>query len=277
MPHVSQPLAQQKKMSHRRSELQDSPYTWYWPFQVVLFYACLLVLGLTLLTGSLLCVVLNGLLSRDPGVRVGRWLIGMSFRSFLALAEMLGLMRLDLKALDALNAEQGLVIAPNHPSMLDALLIISRLPQTCCIMKAELWDNIFLGAGARLAGYIRNDSIKSMIRLSAAELQAGGKLLMFPEGTRTVRQPVNRLKGGIVLIAQTVQSPIQTIILQTNSPYLSKSWHLLKAPSFPLVYRARLGRRFEAKKEIRQTLDAMQHYYENELGQSATPAKNDAA
>lgn len=253
-------------MIHGRSGLASSTQAGYWLFQVPLFYACLLLLGLILLTGSLLSVVLDRLLPRDAGRHLGRWMISRSFRAFMTLCTVLGLMRLDLKALDVLNDERGLVIAPNHPSMLDALLIVSRLPQTCCIMKSDLWDNIFLGAGARLARYIRNDSVKRMIRLAAADLRAGGKLLMFPEGTRTVRLPVNPLKGGVALIAQTVQAPIQTVILETNSAYLSKGWPLFRPPAFPLVYRARLGQRFEAPQEVQQTLDTMQHYYENELG-----------
>jgi 1-acyl-sn-glycerol-3-phosphate acyltransferase len=264
-------------MMNCRSELQASRYTWYWPFQALVFYASLLLLGLTMLIGSVLCVVLAWVLPRPTGSRLGRWLISMLFRAYLGSLCAVGLMRLDLKALDQLNAEQGLVIAPNHPTMLDALLIVSRLPQTCCIMKAELWDNIFLGAGARLAGYIRNDSMSSMIRLSAIELESGGNLLMFPEGTRTVHPPVNPLKGGITLIAKIVQAPIQTVILETNTPYLSKNWHLLKAPPFPMLHRARLGRRFEAVRKVRQTLDSMQHYYENELGPIAVPAGHDVA
>jgi 1-acyl-sn-glycerol-3-phosphate acyltransferase len=211
------------------------------------------------------------------GVRLGRWLIGMLFRVYLGLLCTLRLMRLDLKALDSLSDEQCLVIAPNHPTMLDALLVVSRLPQTCCIMKAELWDNIFLGAGARLAGYIRNDSMTSMIRLSAAELRSGSRLLMFPEGTRTEHPPVNPLKGGIAMIAKTVRAPIQTVIIETNTPYLSKRWHLLKAPPFPMVHRARIGHRFDASGKVQQTLDSMQHYYEKELGPCAASAGHDAS
>jgi 1-acyl-sn-glycerol-3-phosphate acyltransferase len=202
-------------------------------------------------------------------------LISWIFRSFLAFASGLGLMRLDLAALDALNDEQGLLIAPNHPSMLDVVLVVSRIRQTCCIMKSDLWDNIFLGAGARLARYIRNDSVRGMVRLAAAELHAGGKLLMFPEGTRTVRAPVNPLKGGVALIAQSVHAPIQTVILETNSPYLSKSWPLFKVPSFPLVYRARLGPRFDASQEAHQTLSTLQHYYESELGRNNSQSRHD--
>jgi 1-acyl-sn-glycerol-3-phosphate acyltransferase len=35
--------------------------------------------------------------------------------------------------------------------MLDALLLVARLPRSACIMKAALMRNPFLGAGARLA------------------------------------------------------------------------------------------------------------------------------
>lgn len=259
-----------------RSDLPASPHTWYWTFQVPLFYACLLLLGVMLLSGSVLCFILGWLLPREIGMRWGRRLICMTFRSFLSVASGVGLMRLDLDALDALNEEQGgLVIAPNHPSMLDVVLVVSRVRQATCIMKSDLWDNIFLGAGARLARYIRNDSVKSMVRLAAAELQAGGKLVMFPEGTRTVRSPVNRLKGGVALIAQCVQVPIQTVILETNSAYLSKSWPLLKVPTFPLVYRARLGQRFEAPQEAQLTLSTLQKYYESELGRSSLQSRHD--
>jgi 1-acyl-sn-glycerol-3-phosphate acyltransferase len=258
-----------------RSELHASPHTWYWTFQVPLFYACLLSLGGVFLLGSGVCLLLGWLLPRATGVRIGRRLISVTFRGFLAVVSGLGLMRLDLDALDALNDEQGLVIAPNHPSMLDAVLVVSRIRQACCIMKSDLWDNIFLGAGARLARYIPNDSVKSMVRLAAAELQAGGKLVMFPEGTRTVRVPVNPLKGGIALIAHSVQVPIQTVILETNSPYLSKGWPLFKVPTFPLVYRARLGLRIDAPKEVQQTLSTMQDYYEHELGQSGPQPRHD--
>jgi 1-acyl-sn-glycerol-3-phosphate acyltransferase len=265
-----------KRMVDCRSDLPVSPHTWYWTFQVPLFYGCLLLLGLMLLSGSAVCFLLVWVLPKAIGMRWGRHLISLTFRSFLAVASGLGLMRLDLSALDALNDEQGLLIAPNHPSMLDVVLVVSRIRQASCIMKSDLWDNIFLGAGARLARYIRNDSVKNMVRLAAAELQAGGKLLMFPEGTRTVRAPVNPLKGGVTLIAQCVQAPIQTVILETNSSYLSKTWPLLRVPAFPMVYRARLGQRFEAPQKAQQTLSTLQNYYESELGRNSLKPRHDS-
>lgn len=216
--------------------------------------------------------MLSLLLPRRHRREIGRALISGCFRTFFAVASALRLMRLDLRALDALNAESGLIIAPNHPSMLDALLITSRIRHTGCIMKARLWRNPFLGSGARLAGYVRNDSIGSMIRRAAVDLKSGGKLLMFPEGTRTTRWPVDPLKGGIAVIAQRARVPIQTVLIETDSPYLTKGWPIWKMPPLPLDYRATLGPRFAVARSPSgsgETLAAMQDFFDEALSGSA--------
>ena len=111
-------------------------------------------------------------------------------------------------------------------------------------MKAKIWDNPVLGGGARLAGYIRNDSPRGMVRQAASELRAGHCLLVFPEGTRTRSRPVNRFKGGFALIAKRAGAPVQTVFIETDSPFLGKGWPAFKRPRFPVVYRVRLGERF---------------------------------
>jgi hypothetical protein len=52
--------------------------------------------------------------------------------------------------------------------MFDAMVVVARLPRGACVMKAELLRNIILGGGARLAGYIRNDSGRGMVRDSSS-------------------------------------------------------------------------------------------------------------
>ena len=66
--------------------------------------------------------------------------------------------------------------------MLDALIVVARLPRGVCIMKAELLRNIFLGAGARLARYIRNDSGRRMVRDAVTSLKEGGAARALPGG-----------------------------------------------------------------------------------------------
>ncbi|ODV14111.1 MAG: acyltransferase [Thiobacillus sp. SCN 64-317] len=205
----------------------------------------LVLLGTISLTWSALAVPLHYVLPRRWARLLGRRSVTTLFRLYLGALDLIGACRFDLRELDTLRNEGPLIIAPNHPCLLDAVMVISRLPNTACIMKADIVDNIFLGAGARLAGYIRNDARLSMIRQAVAELRNGSHLLLFPEGTRTTRWPVNACKGTAALIARRARVPIQTVFIETDSPYLSKGWPLFRCPAMPITYRIRLGRRFD--------------------------------
>jgi len=172
---------------------------------------------------------------------------------------------LDLQDLDKLNNEEGIIIAPNHPSMIDVFLVLSRIKNASCLMKASLWNNILLGSGAKLAGYVNNDSTTKMIRGSINELQSGNNLLIFPEGTRTVNSPVNRLMVGIGHISAKARAPVQTVILQTDSLYLSKHWPVWKVPPFPVQFKATVGKRFEPTTQATEMVTLLQNYYDSTL------------
>ena len=229
------------------------------------FYGLLVVFGVSCLLWSLPAAVLYPLLPRKLGARLGQFMIMAGFRYFIEVMKLTRIIRCDLGALDALRRETSIIIAPNHPSLLDAVLVISRLPQVACIMKSKIWDNLFLGGSARLAGYIRNDNPVNMIKLAVQEVRAGHQLLVFPEGTRTVQKPVNQFKGGFALIAKKAAAPVQTVFIETNSPFLGKGWPFFKKPAFPLVYRARLGRRFEVGDDVQAFMDKLERYYGEEL------------
>jgi 1-acyl-sn-glycerol-3-phosphate acyltransferase len=224
-------------------------------------------LGLVSLVWNLVAPLLSPFLPRRTRERVGRSAISWIYRSGWATAERLGMMEVDSSALDALRDEPGgLIIAGNHPAMYDAMVVVARLPRGACVMKAELLRNVFLGGGARLAGYIRNDSGRGMVREAVACLKDGGQLVLFPEGTRTVRSPINPFKPGITLIAHLAKVPIQTVIIESDSPYLRKGWPLLRPPPAPVVIRVRLGRRFEPQADHRNLLRAVEQYFARELG-----------
>ena len=235
------------------------------PYEYIVLYGGLLLFAIVCLAWSLPAALLYPLLPRRVAVPLGQFAIMAGWRFYLCVLQLTGIVRLDLSALDSLRDERGLIIAPNHPSLIDVVLLASRLPHVTCIMKAEIWDNILLGGGARLARYIRNDSRVNMVRLAAQRLEAGGQLLIFPEGTRTVSPPVNEFKGGFGLIAKKAGCPVQTVFIETESPFLGKGWPLLRKPPFPLAYRARLGRRFDAPGDVRRFVTELERYYRQEL------------
>jgi 1-acyl-sn-glycerol-3-phosphate acyltransferase len=234
-------------------------------YEYLVFYAALAYFGTVGIAFTCLCALLAPLLPRRAGERVGRDMIGALFRSYLAMLKASGLVKLDLDALDALRGESGIVIAPNHPSLFDAVLVISCVPRVGCIMKAPIWDNPVLGGGARLSGYVRSDAPRAMVRLGAAALRRGEPLLVFPEGTRTRGGCVNRFKGGFALIAKHAQAPIQTVFIDTNSAFLGKGWPLLRKPGMPVMFRARLGRRFRVEGDVHRFVSRLEDYYREEL------------
>ncbi len=242
-------------------------------FLAVPLYALLLLLGVISLMWNLVAMLLQPVLPTRLARPLGRATIALAYRWFWGVSSVLGMMRVDADCLDALRDERGVIFVANHPTMLDALLLVARLPRSACIMKADLMRNIFLGAGARLAHYIRNDSARTMVRLAVDDLRAGGQLVLFPEGTRTIKPPVNDFRPGVTLIAKLANAPIQTVFIDTDSPYLGKGWPLWKVPPLPIVFKLRLGQRFAPAQDSNALLLQLEQYFRHNMEQRAIEAQ----
>lgn len=210
-------------------------------YQVLAFYGLLAIFAASAVTWGLVAAVLLLVLPRRVGRSAGQILIMAGFRHVVALMRASGIMRCDLTALDALRDKGPLIIAPNHPTQLDVMLVVSRLPRVVCTAKARLLRNPLFGASARLAGYVRNDAPVHLVREAVRQLREGRQLLIFPEGTRSEGPGVDRFKEGFALIAQQAGVPVQTVFIETDSRFLAKGWPWRRMPDFPLTYRVRLG------------------------------------
>lgn len=232
-----------------------------------LFWAILANLAISCIGWSLPALPLNSLLPKHLRARVGQFTAMFWCRYFVWSMNVSGRVRCDLTELDALREEQHLLIVSNHPSLLDALLIISRLPHIACIAKASLWNNLFFGAGIRLAGYIRNDAPRQLLRESAGILAAPDRqMLIFPEGTRSAsRDRLSPFRPGFAAIARRAGADVQTILIESNTAYLSKTWKIFRRPEFPLIYRIRLGRRFTVSGSPQDFTRSLECYFREEL------------
>ena len=209
--------------------------------------------------------LLYPLLPRRAGQRLGRLVIMWSFRHYLLLLTLLCGCRFDLRALDALRRERGLIVAANHPSLLDAVILVSRLPDAVCVMKASLLDNLLFGAAARLARYVRNDGAHQLIRNGSQSLAEGAQVVLFPEGSRTTCFPLDPLGRSLGLLARRAQAPVQAVLLEYSTPYLGKHWPLGRPPVLPLTCTARLGRRFAAPEDHQAFTAELERYLRAEL------------
>ena len=221
---------------------------------------------------SLLALVMRAALPVEISQRWGRQFVSATFRAYLRFLAIIGACRFDLTELDGLRDSPPVIVAPNHPCLLDAILVLSRLPGAGCIMKAELVNNIFFGAGARLLGYTRNTPLRSMVQLAIADLHAGNHLLLFPEGTRTTRFPVGRMQGTTGLISKYANVPVQTVFIETNSGFLGKSWSIFRVPAMPVTYRVRIGKRFSPPEDTAAFTRELEQYFQTELAHAQLPA-----
>lgn len=239
----------------------------------VAFEAIAMVVGLGSL--ALICLgwlpfalLFNRILPQRWGTWAGRGFACYGFRFYLGILRWLCACRFDLTELDRLRDQGPLIIAANHPSLLDAVLILSRLPNAVCVMKASLMDNLLFGAAARLARYIRNDAPLEVVLNSRDALHAGAQLVIFPEGTRTTQFPLDPCSPSIGLIASRARVPVQTVLIEFSTPYLGKGWPLFRRPTLPLHCSARLGRRFDPPTNIMAFTQELEAYFRSEFGQN---------
>jgi 1-acyl-sn-glycerol-3-phosphate acyltransferase len=111
----------------------------------------------------------------------------------------------------------GTVYIANHPSLLDATILLARLPDAVCIFKPALMRNPAIGTAAIMADYSAGHTGLDLVRDVADKILAGQSLLIFPEGTRTAPDArLEPLKPGFALIASRAQAPVQLIVIRAS-------------------------------------------------------------
>lgn len=244
------------------------PWWGQWPktlYEYLVYYGGLLLFAVMCLGWSLVALPLVIILPKRYARYLGRLMIMGGFRAYLRFIELSGIVRYDLQQIDLLRKEKSLILAPNHPSLIDVVLIISRLPNVVCIIKSSLWQQLIFSGSVRMAGYIRNISQARLINEAKRDIESGGQLLVFPEGTRTLGNQLAPFKGGFALIAKRAQAPVQTLFIEINHPFLSKGRSLLRKPEFPLRFHVRLGERFMPPSDVRPFIASLQQYCHHEV------------
>ncbi len=161
-------------------------------------------------------------------------LIHYAFRTFIFLLSGFGLMSFRFIGIDKLKQDKGCLFIANHPTLIDYVAIVSKLPTCDNIVKNSLWQNKYVRNVISSAGYIPNIDPEQTFDAIKSTLQKGNNLLMFPEGTRTVPgQPIS-LKRGAAQIAIRANAPIRIIHLscQPNTLAKNEKWYKI-APVKP--------------------------------------------
>ncbi|MDZ4288348.1 MAG: lysophospholipid acyltransferase family protein [Prosthecobacter sp.] len=191
-----------------------------------------------------LCVLLPVIFRSRRSKAVGQGALQRTFRGFVKLLKWFGIVECSYVGFEKLRAQTGsLILAPNHPALWDAVFVLAEVDPAACVLKASLMRNPILLGGATAAGFIPNVPVHRMLRLCIKVLRDNGRLLFFPEGTRTRREQgcVNDFLGGLAVIAKNSEAPVWPIFVQTDSPYLRKGWPLWRLPPAKVHIRMTVG------------------------------------
>jgi 1-acyl-sn-glycerol-3-phosphate acyltransferase len=141
-------------------------------------------------------------------------------------------------------ARGGLIVAANHPSLVDITCLLARLPSAICIFKPAIRRNPVLGAAARRAGYLANDAGHEGLRRVAEKVASGHTLVVFPEGTRTPPGAVlGPLRAGFTVIARRADVPVQLVHISLSRPVLGKAHPWWKPQPLPSRAEVTIGPR----------------------------------
>jgi 1-acyl-sn-glycerol-3-phosphate acyltransferase len=191
-------------------------------------------------------------------IRFSHWTVGLYFRYCCQLR---------IEGEEHIPAQGGVLLASNHISMLDALLIpyvampLAGMQIVWSPAKEELYRipvlrQILVSWGSFPVRRGRND-LRVMRRI--VSLMNTGKMMLFPEGTRSrdgQLQAGNRMVGRFIYRAQPVVVPI--VVSGTNHTFPQGAW----LPRFGVPIRVRCGppvdlKRYYDRPDSKQTSEAI--------------------
>jgi 1-acyl-sn-glycerol-3-phosphate acyltransferase len=130
-------------------------------------------------------------------------------------------------------ARPGTVFIANHPTLVDAPLLLARLPaDTVCIFKPALMRNPAIGPAAIVGGHASGAGGIDLVRDLAERIAGGLSLLIFPEGTRTdAGAALNPFKPGFALIANRAGATVRLVRIRSSRGLVPRGRAWWKPPA----------------------------------------------
>lgn len=115
------------------------------------------------------------------------------------------------------------VIIANHTSFLDILAVGMLSPKIIYLVSDWVYNSPVFGIGVKLAGfYPVSQGLEGGVEHLRKKVKQGYSLMIFPEGTRSVDNHINRFHKGAFYLAEEFGLDIVPVIIHGNSEVLPK-------------------------------------------------------
>lgn len=121
----------------------------------------------------------------------------------------------------------GLLVVANHPSLIDALFLITLFKEPCFVIKQGVVANPVMRLAVRALGYISNADPAAMLEDAVTRLRGGTTLIVFPEATRSIDRARPEFRLGAATIAVRAGVNCLPVTLFCDTAVLGKQhpWH----------------------------------------------------
>lgn len=194
------------------------------------------------LFGVLFKIILLPYLSGRGGLAQqlrARHLVAASWRGFTRYLTAAGIVEVHYHGFERLGRPGQLILA-NHPSLLDVVFILGRVPEANCIVKTDLLRNPAMNSQIRACGYIPNREDMDFVDTVHGVLQTQS-LLVFPEGTRTGWDGEVKFHRGAVSMGLRSAAVITPVVVRMDPPNYKKGQPWYKIPARKPVYHFTVG------------------------------------
>jgi len=255
-------------------------------FGVGLFLAIIGLGGslLALTVFPLIVLVIREPLPRRDAIQA---VIRASFKLYCAAIQAFRVADIEIIGANRLADLHGVLVVANHPSLLDVVMIMSVLPNAQCVIKAGLLKHPFFRLTVEGAGYIPNDlGPEALVAACVATLKAGNNLIVFPEGTRTIRGQTRPFQRGFANIATMAEADVQLLRIDCDPPVLHKGNPWWRAGPTRSQFRLIVGERLDIRQFIgyrfrslaaRQLVAFTENFYRGESGHGQPGSGSEAA
>ena len=115
------------------------------------------------------------------------------------------------------------VIIANHTSFLDILAIGMLSPKTIYLVSDWVYNSPIFGAAVKASGfYPVSEGIEGGVEHLRKKIEEGYSLIVFPEGTRSKTNQIQRFHKGAFYLAEYFNLDILPVIIHGNSEVLPK-------------------------------------------------------
>lgn len=175
------------------------------------------------------------------------------------------LLRIRVSGREHIPSKGGFILASNHASNLDPVLLGVVSPRRLdYLAKEELFRNKFFGWLLASVGSVslkRGSGDVAALKESLRRLKKGRGLVMFPGGTRSQDGSVGSTQAGVGFLAAKAEVPVIPAFIKGSAAALPKGAKYIKPSSITVAFGKQISieRRMPYHQIAEQVMQAIRH------------------